>query len=76
MMDFSRSIGAPTKLSDLKGFSEEVHVRRAVEAAKDPDLKMKLQNMPVSMTSDDVEPFMKPVLLAATRGDLSLIVEM
>ena len=76
MMDFSRSIGAPTKLSDLNGFSEEVHVRRAVEAAKDPDLKMKLQNMPVSMTSEDVEPFMKPVLLAATRGDLSLIVEM
>ena len=76
MMDFSKSIGAPTKLSDLDGFSEDVHVKRAVDAAKDPDLKMKLQNMPVSMTSEDVEPYMKPILLAATRGDLSLIVEM
>ena len=75
-MNFSRSIGAPVKLSDLDGFSEEVHISRAVKAAKDPDLKMKLQNMPVSMTSEDVEPFMKPLLLAATRGDLSLIVEM
>jgi alcohol dehydrogenase len=75
-MNFARSIGAPTKLSDLEGFSEKVHVERAVAAAKDPDLKMKLQNMPVSMTADDIEPYMRPLLVAASRGDLSLIKEM
>ena len=75
-MRFARSIGAPTKLSDLEGFSEKVHVERAVAAAKDPDLKMKLQNMPVSMTADDIEPYMRPLLVAASRGDLSLIKEM
>lgn len=76
MIEFSKSIGAPTKLSDIKGFSEEVHITRALNAAKDPDLKMKLQNMPVSMTADDVDEYMAPILYAAARGDLSLIKEM
>ncbi len=76
MIAFGKSIGCPTKLSDLEGFSEEVHISRALSAAKDPDLKMKLQNMPVSMTSDDVDAYMGPILRAAARGDLSLIKEM
>ena len=37
---------------------------------------MKLQNMPVSMTADDVDEFMAPILEAAATGDLSLIKEM
>lgn len=76
MIAFSASIGAPTKLTDLKGFKEEVHIPRALKAAKDPDLKMKLQNMPVSMTSDDVDEYMAPILKAAASGDLSIIKEM
>lgn len=76
MINFGSSIGAPTKLSDLKNFKEEVHIKRALAAAKDPDLKMKLQNMPVSMTADDVDEYMAPILKAATTGDLSLIKEM
>lgn len=76
MIAFEKSIGAPTKLSDIKGFSEEVHVVRALKAAKDPDLKMKLQNMPVSMTADDVDEYMAPILYGAARGELSGIKEM
>ncbi|MBR2282088.1 MAG: iron-containing alcohol dehydrogenase [Spirochaetales bacterium] len=76
MISFAKSIGAPTKLSDLPAFSEKVHITRALSAAKDPDLKMKLQNMPVSMTADDVDEYMGPILTAAARGDLSLIKEM
>src|SRR5690606_28326423 len=40
-----RSIGFPTKLSDLDGLRAE-HVTRALTAAKDPQLDMKLKNMP------------------------------
>ena len=73
MIAFGKAIGAPTTLSELKGFSEAT-VEQILTAAKDPDLKMKLQNMPVSMTADDVDPYMAPIIRAAVTGDLSLIV--
>ncbi len=76
MIAFGKSIGAPTKLSDIKGFSKEVHITRAIAAAKDPDLKMKLQNMPVPLTAEQVDEYMAPVLNAAADGDLSIIKEM
>lgn len=72
MISFSRSIGAPTTLRELKGFGD-MHVRRILQAAKDPQLKMKLQNMPIPMTADDVDPFMAPLIQAAVTGDMSLI---
>lgn len=68
LLRFSRSIGAPVKLSELPGFTE-AHVTRILTAAKDPQLKMKLQNMPVPMTSEDVYPYMESVILAAATGD-------
>jgi alcohol dehydrogenase len=76
MIAFAKSIGAPTKLSDLKGFSEEVHIKRALNAAKDPQLEMKLKNMPVPLTSDGVDKYMAPILRAGATGDMSLIIEM
>jgi alcohol dehydrogenase len=75
MIAYGRSIEAPTKLSDLKGFGE-AHIQRALAAAKDPQLKMKLQNMPVPMTAEDVDKYMEPILRAGASGDLSLIKEM
>ena len=75
MIAFSKSIKAPSKLSDLKGFTEG-HIERALAAAKDPQLEMKLKNMPVPMTKDDVDVYMEPLLRAAATGDLSLIKEM
>ena len=76
MIEFAKSINAPTKLTDIPGYKHDVHFVRAITAAKDPDLKMKLQNMPVPMTADDVDQYMAPVLLAAETGDLSGIKEM
>lgn len=34
---------------------------------------MKLENMPVPLTADMIDEYMKPILLAARDGDLSLI---
>lgn len=73
MMNFSRTIGAPVTLSELNGFNER-HVERILKAAKDPQLKMKLQNMPVPMTDEDVDLYMEPLIRAAITGDMSLIV--
>lgn len=73
LIAFGKSINAPTKLSDLKGFTE-AHVERILTAAKDPQLSMKLKNMPIPMTAADVDPYMAPIIRAAVTGDLSLIV--
>ncbi|MDH5687130.1 MAG: hypothetical protein OEZ48_04635, partial [Candidatus Bathyarchaeota archaeon] len=53
------------------------HIQRMIAAAKDPQLKMKLQNMPIPMNAEagDVERLMKPTLEAAYDGDISLIPE-
>ncbi len=72
MLAFSRRVGFPTQLSQVEGFSH-AHIERALAAAKNPQLKMKLQNMPVPLTADMVDEYMGPVLEAARDGDLSVI---
>lgn len=72
LIAFGKSIGAPTKLSDLNGFSEE-YIHKILTAAKDPQLSMKLKNMPVPMTAEDVDPYMEPVICAAVDGNLERI---
>lgn len=72
MMNMSRKIGFPLTLSDVKGFSDE-HIRRCLQAAKNPKLESKLKNMPVSLSADMVDEYMGSVLEAAKSGDLSLI---
>ncbi len=74
MIAFSRSIGAPTTLGELSGFSPQ-YVEQALSAAKDPQLEMKLRNMPVPMSASDVDTYMAPILNAAVSGDFSLIRE-
>jgi alcohol dehydrogenase len=59
-------------LKEVKGFSE-AHIERALTAAKDPQLKMKLENMPVPLTADMIDAYMAPILWAAKEGDLTLI---
>jgi len=75
MIEFSKSIEFPTTLKEA-GATEE-HIKRMIRAAKDPQLKMKLQNMPIPMDAEagDVDRLMKPTLEAAYTGDLSLIPE-
>lgn len=75
MISYGKSINAPTTLGELKGFSDK-YIERAISAAKDPQLKMKLQNMPTPMTLDDVDKYMEPVLRGAVSGNLDLISEM
>ena len=75
MMNYAKSINAPTTLSELPNFSNK-YIDKALNVAKDPQLKMKLQNMPVPMTSDDVDTYMSLILEAAAKGDLSIIKEM
>ncbi len=72
MMELSRRIGLPTTLGEVKGFTPE-HIERALTAAKDPQLKMKLENMPVPLTAEIVDEYMAPILEAARIGDLNLI---
>ena len=72
MLTFARKIGFPQTLSEVPGFTEG-HIDRALEAAKNPQLKMKLQNMPIPLTAETVDEFMGPILQAANTGDLSMI---
>jgi alcohol dehydrogenase len=72
MMELSKRIGFPTTLGEVEGFTEE-HIERALTAAKDPQLRMKLENMPVPLTAEMVDEYMGPVLEAARSGDLRLI---
>jgi alcohol dehydrogenase len=72
MIEFARRIGFPTQLSEVDGFLRD-HIDRALTAAKNPQLKMKLENMPVPLTAEMVDEYMGPVLEAARDGDLALI---
>jgi alcohol dehydrogenase len=72
MMALSRRVGFPTTLGEVDGFSD-AHIERALEAAKNPQLKMKLENMPVPLTADMIDEYMRPVLEAARDGDMSVI---
>jgi alcohol dehydrogenase class IV len=72
MFELARRIGLPTCLGQVEGFSRD-HIDRALTAAKSPQLKMKLQNMPVPLTAEMVDEYMGPVLEAAIDGDLAVI---
>lgn len=72
MFALSRRIGFPTSLSDLPAFTD-THIERALAAARDPQLKMKLENMPIPMTTDMIDEYMGAVLLAAKEEELGLI---
>jgi len=72
MIALSKRIGFPATLGEVEGFTDG-HIERALTAAKDPQLKMKLQNMPVPLTADMVDEYMGPILEAAKDGDLSRI---
>ena len=64
--------GFPSTLDELAGFSR-AHIKKALTAAKNPQLAMKLGGMPVSLDAATVDEYMGPVLEAAASGDFSLI---
>ncbi len=69
MFELARRVKFPTRLTEVEGFTQQ-HIDRALSAAKHPQLKMKLQNMPVSLTAEAID---EPVLEAARDGDLAVI---
>ncbi|MDI7246101.1 MAG: iron-containing alcohol dehydrogenase [Bacillota bacterium] len=75
MVHLSRKVGFPATLAEIPGFTDE-HIERAMKAAKDPQLDMKLKNMPVPLDASLVEEYMRPILLAAKTGDFGLIKNM
>ena len=75
MRNLSESVGFPTKLADVPGFTDG-HIDRALTAAKNPKLESKLQNMPVPLSAETVDEYMGPVLEAAKTGDFTVIKNM
>jgi alcohol dehydrogenase len=72
MFSLAKKINFPVRLNEVAGLTDE-HIERALTAAKNPQLKMKLENMPVPLNAEMINEYMKPVLLAAYSGDVSLI---
>lgn len=75
MVGFSKFLEFPTCLCDVPGVSRD-HVERCLNAAKDPQLDMKLRNMPVSLNADLVEAYMRPIMEAAWDGEFEKIKNM
>ncbi len=72
MFGLAEAVDFPLTLGEVDGFTD-AHIERALTAAKNPQLKMKLQNMPVPLNADLIDDYMGPILQAAKTGDLSLI---
>ena len=72
MIAFSKAIKAPTTLKELPRWNDG-YVEKILAAAKDPQLDMKLKNMPVPLTAATVDEYMGPIIRAAVNGDLSVI---
>ena len=72
MVKFGQFLEFPTCLRDVSGIREE-HIERCLIAAKNPQLDMKLRNMPVPLNADLVEEYMRPILEAAWGGDFEKI---
>ncbi len=68
MHTFLKRIGVPIALNEIEGFSQH-HITRALEAAKSPQLRMKLNNMPVPFSATDVDTSMKSILISAAEGN-------
>ncbi len=75
MIAFSRFLGFPTSLQEVPGIGSK-HVERCLAAAKDPQLDMKLRNMPVPLNADLVDEYMRPVLEAAWKGKPEIVKNM
>ncbi len=73
MIGFAKDLDFPTTLKEAG--ATKAHIERMLAGAKNPQLKMKLQNMPTPMDAEkgDVERLMRPVLEAAFTGDLKRI---
>ena len=53
MTDFSAEIRFPASLGEVKGFNDN-HIKKALIAAKNPQLKSRLENMPVPLSQNSL----------------------
>jgi len=74
MQAMSRPLGYPLALGELPGWDDRM-TDRALDAARDPQLEMKLRNMPLPLDAASVDRYMRPLLRAAAAGDLSAVPE-
>ena len=72
LISLSKRVNFPTTLAQIADLTP-AHIERALQGAKNPQLSSKLKNMPVPMTADTVDKYMRPVLEAAMTGDFNLI---
>lgn len=72
MQQFLLKFGLPIALKDLPGFGEG-HRVRILTATKEPQLRMKLENMPIPISPQLVDSAVGSVLDAAEAGDPSLV---
>ena len=72
LSELGKRAGFPTTLGEIEGMSK-AHINKALEAAKNPQLESKLKNMPIPLSDDMVDDYMRPILEAALDGDFSLI---
>ncbi len=72
MLKLSDFLGFPSRLSQVPRISGQ-HIERCLSAAKNPQLDMKLRNMPVPLHAGLVDEYMAPILEAAWDGDFSKI---
>lgn len=73
MIAFWKELDFPTTLKEVG--ATETHLQRMLAAAKNPQLRMKLQQMPVPMDAEkgDVDKLMKPTLDAAFSGEIERV---
>jgi len=72
MIAFYKKLNAPAALGELPGWNDS-YVDKILTAAKDPQLEMKLKNMPYGLDASRVDEYLGPVVRAAVSGDFSLI---
>jgi len=72
LIALSKRVNFPTTLAQIADLTP-AHIERALQGAKNPQLSSKLKNMPVPMTADTVDKYMRPILEAAMTGDFNLI---
>ena len=75
MINFSKFLEFPICLEEVPGVTTQ-HIERCLVAAKNPQLDMKLRNMPVSLHAGLVDEYMRPILEAAWAGDVNKIKNM
>jgi alcohol dehydrogenase len=75
MLNLSTFLAFPVRLDQVPGITRK-HIERCLAAAKNPQLDMKLRNMPVPLHAGLVDNYMAPILEAAWDGDFSKIKSM